>query len=993
MRKISFRIGIIQIFLLFLLVTFAAISGNYYFRTADIVLSMGDRVAAQRTHAIVQRTRAFLDGPVVYTANLSKRLQRERHGVDIVDSHRDLWELMWEPLTMTTQLQSYFVADRQGSLVEVRRDARYSTRIIDRSANAESPPVDYKLYRDGDYKGLSEERSEATYDPRQRPWFSKPGSDAQASWTPIFLSKSTRNPILVVSYPMLSDQGEVKGSCGISLPLYYISDFLAHNPLTLESRAFITRADGDLLAFFDKNQLMINEEPLGLRLRKLDEVDDPVVQPMHAGILENIGQSGEAPLTLAEGAGGHYRLFVRSLEGSGLARYGWKLLVLTPQAEAAEARGRIDAYLERVMRFFRQPEDLAMNMAHLYPRDAQPIDVARGYQQRWREMWDGMRETPQIQSVMLADLAGGYLQARREPYLATRLIDRSTQAAPPVYDLRIYRDEDYAIYTRKRDETAFDPRDRSWYRETTTEERIHWQHIHVSSTARTAVITATYPLSDPSFRRILRGVTGVSIPLHSISDFVAEEQPGAHGMLFIFDDDSNIIAYPDKSQLMIGDDSVGEELRLRHISEIEDPVPRAFHQNYQANEGAGRFRFEIDGQRHIAIVKDFPAGQGQWDWKVATIIAERDLLGNVDAMLLRSLWIALAILLIALAVLYFITSFISNPINRLADEADKLRDFRLDSIRGVESRYKEIDHLSRALLRARDGLLSFRKYVPEQLVRQLIRTNQSAELGGKNMRLTVFFSDIQGFTTLAEGMPAQDLLLHLSEYFDEMTSIITKEGGTIDKYIGDSIMAFWGAPVEQQDAPHGACRAALRCQRRLDELNTRWLIEGKPELHTRIGIHTGSVVVGNVGASQRFNYTVVGDNVNLASRLEGVNSLFGTRVIISEATRKEVAEAFVVRLLDRVAVKGKRQGTWIYELVCSRGDPLSDERRYFIEEYEKALASLGDDEAELALQRFKELAVRYLKDKSIQYMIKRCRSTLKNREAGDLDKTWILTMK
>jgi adenylate cyclase len=990
-RKISFRVGIIQIFMLLLGVTFIAVSANYYLQTSEILLSMGERVAEQRTNVIVQRTRALLDGPAMYAANLGKRLQRRRYGVDIVDSHRELWESMWEPLAMTPQMQSYFVADQRGSLVEVRRDAKHSTRVIDRSPTGQQPPLDYKIYRDDEYKALSEERIDASYDPRQRPWFLQPGAGDKISWTPVFFSKSTRNPILMVSYPMLSDRGAIKGTSSISVPLYSISDFLTHNPLTAESRAFITRTDGDLLAFYDKDQLFFNEEPMGLRLRTLSEVEDPVLSALNEDILTRLDQNRASALTYkGEEEQTSYRLFVLSLGKDGLTKQGWKLVVVVPQTEAREAQQGIATYQTKVKDFFDQAEDLAFAMAQLFPQNGKALDVVPHHQDHWLKMWDGLLKTPQVQSVLLADLVGSYLQVRREPYLTTRLIDRSWSSDPPYYDLRIHRDDDYAIYTRKRDESDFNILERPWYQQTTAEERIHWSDIYISSTAKTAVITATYPSLDPAFRRTIRAVAGVSIPLHSISEFVAEEQPGTNGMLFIFDDQDNLIAYPDKSQLTIEDEGTLERLRLRKMTEIEEEAPRMFHQAFKHNENNKRFNFEMDGMRYYAIVKEFPAGKGQWNWKVATIISEQDLLGNVDAMLLHSLWIALTIFGIALILLYFTTRFLSDPINRLACEADKLKDLQLDSIHGVHSRYKEIDNMSRALLRARDGLHSFRKYVPDQLVRQLIQTNQLAHLGGKNARLPVFFSDIKGFTELSEAMPPQELMLQLSEYFDELTRIIVEEGGTIDKYIGDSIMAFWGAPIEQPDAPQAACRAALRCQRRLDELNEHWLAQNKPAMHTRIGIHIGNLVVGNVGASQRFNYTVVGDSVNLASRLEGANTLFGTRIIISDALQAELGGDFVVRLLERLAVKGKRQATWIYELVCATDDPLSDDRRNFIDRYQKALANLIENqEPDLALQQFQQLATAYPQDRSVQHMVKRCHKALKNTKGTTDTRTWI----
>jgi adenylate cyclase len=213
----------------------------------------------------------------------------------------------------------------------------------------------------------------------------------------------------------------------------------------------------------------------------------------------------------------------------------------------------------------------------------------------------------------------------------------------------------------------------------------------------------------------------------------------------------------------------------------------------------------------------------------------------------------------------------------------------------------------------------FSKYVSKSVVDELLKNPEKLELGGEDKNITVLFSDIRGFTTLSEKLKPQDLVAHLNEYLSAMTDIIFKYDGTLDKYVGDEIMAFWNAPVEQQNHAELACLAALEMMGRLRELNTSWPEEKR--LNIGIGLNTGIMTVGNMGSQSRMNYTLMGDNVNLGARLEGTNKFYGTNIIISEFTYETVKNSFVCRELDMTKVKGKAKPVKLYELMDSAGQP------------------------------------------------------------------------
>jgi len=236
----------------------------------------------------------------------------------------------------------------------------------------------------------------------------------------------------------------------------------------------------------------------------------------------------------------------------------------------------------------------------------------------------------------------------------------------------------------------------------------------------------------------------------------------------------------------------------------------------------------------------------------------------------------------------------------------------------------------------KSGLRSFQKYVPAELVRSLLESGQEAQLGGERRRITLYFSDVADFTSIAESVKPDVLVKLLAEYLDVMTREMIAQGATIDKYIGDAIMAFWGAPHDMQDQALRACRTALANRDALQRLSDKWLHDGFPAFQSRIGLHTGEALVGNFGSENRLDYTAIGDNVNLASRLEGLNKMYGTTILMSETTYGEVAEQIVARRIDRVSVKGRSGGTLVYELLAM-ADDAAEETRQRVREYEAAL--------------------------------------------------------
>ncbi len=288
----------------------------------------------------------------------------------------------------------------------------------------------------------------------------------------------------------------------------------------------------------------------------------------------------------------------------------------------------------------------------------------------------------------------------------------------------------------------------------------------------------------------------------------------------------------------------------------------------------------------------------------------------------------------------------------------------------------------------------FSHYVSPAIVNELVDDPAKLQLGGERKELTVMFSDIAGFTSISEGIPPEGLVDLLNEYLDAMTDIIIRNRGTLDKYEGDAIMAFWGAPISFPDHALWACTSALQMQERLLRLRNESVYHrDRPPVLIRIGINTGEMIVGNMGGRERFDYTVIGDSVNLGSRLETTNKQYGTGIIISDSTFTHVKDTAVVRELDIIVVKGKTQTTKIYELVGLRNDSLSPEVLRKAESFNKGVHLYRTRQWDEAVEHFSQLLNMYPDDQPVKLYMERAWVYSKNPPPEDWDGVFVMSSK
>ncbi len=271
---------------------------------------------------------------------------------------------------------------------------------------------------------------------------------------------------------------------------------------------------------------------------------------------------------------------------------------------------------------------------------------------------------------------------------------------------------------------------------------------------------------------------------------------------------------------------------------------------------------------------------------------------------------------------------------------------------------------------------AFSTYLSPSVVSEIIKNPEKLALGGEEREITAFFSDVQGFTSISERLSAHDLVALLNEFLTEMSNVILEEKGTVDKYEVDAIIAFFGAPNDLPDHAARACVACVKMQKRLKELRRKLKAEGRPELHMRIGLNTGRAVVGNMGSAMRMDYTMMGDTVNTAARLEGVNKVYGTYVMISESTYRDASHVIAVRELDKVMVVGKGEPVAVYEVLGLPGEvaPAQTEAN---RHYAKGLAAYRARKWDEASAHFKDALAALPEDGASLTMFQRC-ETYKN---------------
>jgi class 3 adenylate cyclase len=419
------------------------------------------------------------------------------------------------------------------------------------------------------------------------------------------------------------------------------------------------------------------------------------------------------------------------------------------------------------------------------------------------------------------------------------------------------------------------------------------------------------------------GFVGANMTFTLLSEFLASHKVSPHSTTLILDKSGRIIAHSTPSH---GVHEVDGKLVAARIADLADPaIVKAAAIRAATKSDHVRFTLPSTGMEYVALFSAFPADFRK-PWEVLIVVPLDDFIGDLKRTNRDLALLILSLIAVEAALIFFVAKRISRPIQAVAHDVQVIQSLQFGMRDPPRSRIREIFQLENAVGLMSNSLRSFSAFVPLGIVQQLIDSGSPLTLSGESRFLTIFFSDLEDFSAVSEKIPPADLMRQVSSYFEEVTHAVAAESGTIDKFIGDSVMAFWNAPTAIDDHVYRACRAAVRAAARLKALNDRWRQEGRPQMRIRIGVNCADVVVGNVGSSDRLSYTAMGDGVNVASRLEGLNKVFGTTICISDSVYDAVSDRIVARPLRPVSVKGRQSRFMVYELLGIR-DALDAELR------------------------------------------------------------------
>jgi adenylate cyclase len=455
---------------------------------------------------------------------------------------------------------------------------------------------------------------------------------------------------------------------------------------------------------------------------------------------------------------------------------------------------------------------------------------------------------------------------------------------------------------------GYDPRKRFWYIDTMKADQALISSPYIAFSIGAPVITVSAPL-----RGKVRGVIAADLKLDDFSDFVYAQRPGEHGTALIFDQAGMLVAHPDFAQFVANAMTHPSHPQLSNIKELGGGLAASV---LKAWDGGDQYDGSIRerGQDFLFRLRKFTLGE-QFSLNVLMIAQKDDFVKDIRKLQDAGLIVGMIAVAAFVPGVWLFGSKMSRSLKAITAQAAKLQMLGVPDCSPVGSYIKEVHELGLTVSLAQRAIWSFSRFVPKELVRRVVDNSISSELGGVRQEITVLFTDVRGFTTIAESSDPDALMHQTSRYFAALTEAFLAEAGTVDKFIGDAVMVFWNAPNSQPDHVERACWAALAGKMASEKLNAQFEAEGLQPFFTRFGIHVGEAVVGNLGSAERMNYTALGSTVNLAARLEGLNKEYGTAILASEDVYSRARHCFRFKEIGSVIAKGMTTETHIYELV------------------------------------------------------------------------------
>ncbi len=513
---------------------------------------------------------------------------------------------------------------------------------------------------------------------------------------------------------------------------------------------------------------------------------------------------------------------------------------------------------------------------------------------------------------------------------------------------------------------------------------LHWSErdAAIPKKQRRVVVTVQKAVEDTQGHFV--GVLRVGLDTRMLDKVPVAAARGATDgrQVFLCDAQGRLVARPEPGDAL---EVSGDDLRVAP-AHLDATIAAALASPRLREVKEGRPRsdtLDVGGRRVLVTFRALAHTQG---WVVGVAVPEQAYTHALTSLRGRFLGVFGGLVVVVLLAGGFVLRALRRGLGSIVASTSRMRALDFGP-QAPESAFRDVAEVQAELERAKTSMRALGKYVPLDLVRDLYESNREPKLGGELVELSMMFTDIEGFTTLSEKLAPDVLAEALGLYLAAMTEGVREQGGTVDKFVGDAVMAFWNAPHPVEDHATRACRAVVACMQKTRALYASPAWEELPPLFTRFGLHRATVMVGHFGAPDRFSYTALGDGVNLASRLEGLCKHYGVAVLASEAVMERARDEFAFRLVDRVAVKGKTEGVRVYELLGPKD--AADAGAGVVEAYEKALEAYFARDFGGALR----LLEPHPDDPPSGVLARRCRALLEDPPPEDWDGVYVATSK
>jgi len=491
---------------------------------------------------------------------------------------------------------------------------------------------------------------------------------------------------------------------------------------------------------------------------------------------------------------------------------------------------------------------------------------------------------------------GTFLMASKSPVNKITYIDRNKNFTVTT----LYDDKGQRISQNRVAKISYNPKQRSWFKGALLSDSVYTSDVYTFFSSQQSGVTFSKAIYDQEGDVV--AILGVDLLLTNVQEFLDNIDISSQSFIAIIDKykGHHILSnYPDNDE-------------KKHFEMLKKFY--RFSQNKTFNQ------IEFFGKNYYFTESDIGSGFFS-NWKYMIAVPETELINEILIMRKQSVWFGVVVLILGCGIIFLFSKLFSKPITAISIRANNITQLKKESLLAIKSPVAEIHELIHSINSLGTAFDSFMHYVPKTIVRHLIQTKQSATISGQRYDITLLFTDIEQFTDYCDQESPENVSMYLSQYFDLISKKVTEYGGTIDKYIGDSLMVFWGAPVKHEDHAQRSINCVLEIKKILESAE----IKSHPILSkfkTRFAIHTGKAVIGNIGSSERINYTAIGRDVNICARLESLNKQFNTYFLISDQTKQIINKDIRTRPLEPVNLKGVKRKVMVHELL---GDSIKDD--------------------------------------------------------------------